>query len=484
MRAESGANEAPTPNARPKFQWLGPGVIMAASGIGASDIIAATVAGASCGLPLLWALALAALCKYFLSEGIARWQLATGLTAIEGWARYLPRFVLWAFAAYLVLWAAAVSGALLGGCGLAIENITGGVVLRTWGGLAHGVVAFALIWFAHGTVFSRVVKPLIVLMFVGIVACAAITISDPLAILRGLLMPSIPAAGTTHVFSLIGGIGGSLTLLSYNYLLRDEGKVDANNLSVLRADLKIAYLFTAIFGLSVMLIAHRVFFVPGIAITDRDAVSRMAGQLAELVGPAGFYIYSVGFWAAVLASLFGVWQIIPRVFADCYSLLRSFEIKEREAAMKTGSSQFRAALAFMALVSVPFVLADRPVLIVIAFTILGSVFIPFVAATLLYLNNRVTWRSTIPHNRYGTNTILIFVLLLFLLVTTWEVASLFGVQIEGTTAWLTSTNRTTGEFRGRVVDSEGAEIMVLTKSRTGWHIRAIHWSSHKIKPAK
>jgi hypothetical protein len=151
----------------------------------------------------------------------------------------------------------------------------------------------------------------------------------------------------------------------------------------------------------------------------------MAGQLADLVGPSGFYVYSIGFWAAVLASLFGVWQTIPRVFADCYSLLRRCKTNERQAAMKTGSPHFRAALAFMALASVPFVLADRPVLIVIAFTILGSVFIPFVAATLLYLNNRVSWRSAIPHNGPGTNAILIFVLLLFLVVAAWEISSRF-----------------------------------------------------------
>jgi Mn2+/Fe2+ NRAMP family transporter len=408
-----------------KIQWLGPGVIMAASGIGASDIIAATVAGASCGLPLLWALVVAAFAKYFLSEGIARWQLATGLTAIEGWARYLPRFVLWVFAAYLVLWAAAVSGALLGGCGLAIENITRGVVSRRWGGLAHGILAFVLIWFAHGAIFSRVVKPLIVLMFVGIVACAAITIRDPLAIVRGLLIPSIPTTGGGHVFSLIGGIGGSLTLLSYNYLLRDDGKVDARNLLVVRADLKIAYLFTAIFGISVMLIAHRVFFIPGVAITDQEAVSRMAAQLAEIVGPAGFYIYSIGFWAAVLASLFGVWQTIPRVFADCCSQLRSSPSQEREAAITPGSPAFRGALAFMALVSVPFVLIDRPLLIVISFTILGSVLIPFLAATLLYLNNRVVWTSSAGHNGVITNGLLTLILLLFLAIGGFEIFSLF-----------------------------------------------------------
>lgn len=409
-----------------KLQWLGPGVIMAASGIGASDIIAATVAGAACGLPLLWALALAAFAKYFLSEGIARWQLATGSTAIEGWARSLPRFFLWIFAVYLVLWAAAVSGALLGGCGLAIENITRGAVPRTWGGLAHGVVAFGLIWFAHGAVFSRVMKPLIVLMFVGIVTSAAITISDPLAILRGLLVPSIPPAGTAHVFSLLGGIGGSVTLLTYNYLLRDEGKTGAENISVVRADLKIAYLFTGIFGISVMLIAHRVFFVPGIAITDQEAVSRMAGQLAEFIGPIGFYVYSIGFWAAVVASLFGVWQTIPRVFADCYSLLRSRSQTQREAATKAGSREFHAALAFMALVSVPFVLAGRPLLVVVAFTILGSLFVPFLAATLLYLNNRVRWSAPIRRNGAVTNVILAAILLLFLVIGAIEIVSVFS----------------------------------------------------------
>ena len=44
-----------------------------------------------------------------------------------------------------------------------------------------------------------------------------------------------------------------------------------------------------------MLIAARVFYAEGIVISDQDAVSRMARQLAESTGPAGFYLYSVGF---------------------------------------------------------------------------------------------------------------------------------------------------------------------------------------------
>jgi len=399
---------------------------MATSGIGASDILAATAGGATCGLALLWALVLGAFFKFVLSEGLARWQLATGSTLLEGWAAYLPRWVMVLFACYLVLWAVAVSGALISGCGLAIENITHGAVPRSWGGFVQAAAVFALVWAAHGGVLTRVMKPLIVAMFVSIVACAAVTVGEPVAVLQGLFVPTIPAGKGAFVLSLIGGIGGSLTLLSYNYLLRDEGKVDVRNLKAVRLDLGLAYAFTAIFGVSVMIIANRVFYSAGVAVTDDEVVTRMAGALSSLTGPMGFYVYSIGFWAAVLASLVGVWQTIPSIFADCQSLLRRLPVEERRAATKAGSPPYRIALLFMACSSAPFAFLDRPLLIVIAFTILGSLFIPFLAATLLYLNNRVAFPAPLKANRPVTNMVLVLIILLFLGVGGLEIAGLVG----------------------------------------------------------
>ncbi|MFL5385012.1 MAG: YybH family protein [Longimicrobiaceae bacterium] len=52
------------------------------------------------------------------------------------------------------------------------------------------------------------------------------------------------------------------------------------------------------------------------------------------------------------------------------------------------------------------------------------------------------------------------------------------VRVRGDVAWAASTSTTQGEFRGRAVNSEGAELMVLTRERGGWRIAAIHWSSH------
>jgi ketosteroid isomerase-like protein len=51
------------------------------------------------------------------------------------------------------------------------------------------------------------------------------------------------------------------------------------------------------------------------------------------------------------------------------------------------------------------------------------------------------------------------------------------VVTRGDVAWASSTSRTRGEFRGRSIDSMGAELMVLVRTADGWRIAAIHWSS-------
>lgn len=56
------------------------------------------------------------------------------------------------------------------------------------------------------------------------------------------------------------------------------------------------------------------------------------------------------------------------------------------------------------------------------------------------------------------------------------------VQIRGDVAWTMSTGKTRGTFRGREVNSIGAELMVLTRTTDGWKISAIHWSSHRATP--
>lgn len=53
------------------------------------------------------------------------------------------------------------------------------------------------------------------------------------------------------------------------------------------------------------------------------------------------------------------------------------------------------------------------------------------------------------------------------------------VRIRGDVAWTIGTSSTQGTYRERQIDSLGAELMVLTRTPSGWRISAIHWSSRQ-----
>jgi len=409
---------------QPSFLKLaGPGLIVAAAGIGSGDVVAASVAGARYGVLLLWALLLGAFFKFVLTEGIARWQLATGLTALEGWAAYLPAWVKVYFALYVLFWTVAVTAALTNATGLGLANLTGGAIPQSWGAVLHSLIGGAFVLLGGYTRFETLVKALVAIMGFAILACAALTFNDPIGVLRGTLVPTVPEGGGLYVLSVIGGIGGSITMLSYNYWMREEGIEGERQLGYVRGDVAIAYVFTALFGMSILLIANQAFFLPGIAITDAQAVPLMAQTLGEVLGPFGKWAYSIGFWAAVFASLLGVWQSVPYLYADFYGIVKGLSPQGRAEVVKVTSRPYRLALLWVSLVPIPFAFTGRPIAVIVTYTIVGSLFVPFLAATLLFLNNKVPWTSRVPHNHWATNALLVVILALFLVVGAQEVVN-------------------------------------------------------------
>ena len=96
-----------------KLSDIGPGLLLAATGIGVGDMVSATIAGAEYGLTLIWALGAGVLIKFAITEGAARWQLSTDTTLVEGWRNHLPRVAVAAFFIYFIVWSYMVSSALV-----------------------------------------------------------------------------------------------------------------------------------------------------------------------------------------------------------------------------------------------------------------------------------------------------------------------------------------------------------------------------------
>jgi Mn2+/Fe2+ NRAMP family transporter len=391
---------------------VGPGIIVAATGVGAGDLVAAAVCGALFGTRVLWAVLAGALLKFALNEGLARWQLVSGTTLLEGWARLLPRLFFLGFQAYLFLWSFVVAGALMAACGLAAHALVPALPVAAWGAL-HSLAALALVLFGRYRLLERLMKVLIALMFLVVTACALLTMPVWREVLAGLLPGPLPGSSAL-VIGLIGGVGGSVTLLSYGYWIREREWRGPERLALSRVDLGVAYLLTGLFGMAVVVVAAAV--QPEVA-TGSGMVLGLADRVGAVVGPAGRWCFLLGFWGAVFSSMLGVWQGVPYIFADSVRITRKPAAAGTAPGPLDRSVAYRAWLLYLALPPMVLLLAAKPVWLVMAYAVAGALFMPVLALTLLVLNNRRPglgkWRNGPVGNLLLALALLLFAFLLF-----------------------------------------------------------------------
>lgn len=233
---------------------VGPGFAVAATGVGAGDLVAASVAGAKYGTAILWAAVLGALMKYVLNEGISRWQLATGTTVLEGWREKFHPFVSLYFLVYLILWSLIVAAALSSACGLAAYAMSDSLSVTGWA-VAHSVAAVIIVLFGRYVVFEQLMKLFTGIMFVTIIFCALRAKPDWIILIPSLVVPAIPEGSGKFLIGVMGGVGGSVTLLSYGYWIREKKWKGPEYIPLAKLDLGIAYCFTGMFAVAMMIIA-------------------------------------------------------------------------------------------------------------------------------------------------------------------------------------------------------------------------------------
>ena len=226
---------------------LGPGLLLAAAGIGVGDMVSSIIAGAEYGLTLIWALAAGVLVKYAITEGAARWQLATDRTLVEGWRDNLPAPVLIGFFIYFVVWSYMVASALVSASALVPAAVFPSVSIQTWG-ILHATVAFAMVYFGRYEQFLAVVKWFIAFKVLAVIATVLLIIVRSGADWSMVGARSDLEVG--YVLSLIGGIGGTVTLLSYGYWMREEGWSGPRRMNTARIDLLFSFGLAFVFGLA------------------------------------------------------------------------------------------------------------------------------------------------------------------------------------------------------------------------------------------
>jgi Mn2+/Fe2+ NRAMP family transporter len=425
-----------------RVKQVGPGLLAAATGVGAGDLVATMVAGARFGTVLLWAAVLGAALKLALGEGVGRWNLASGATLLDGWRR-LGYWATVFFGIYIVIWGFVYGATAMSAVGLPLNALFGGLSVRYWAMIA-GVVGLVLVWAQRYHVFEKFMTVLVLIKFVSVVSIAFL-VSPDMGELASGLVPRLPEGSVIYVLGLIGGVGGTITMAAYGYWMIAKGWKSTGWLATMRLDNAIGYIMTAIFVIAMLIVGAEILL--GQDLTESDSgLLTLGTELGARYGEWARILFLVGFLAVTSTSLLGVWNGVSLLFTDWTRTIRlPHGPKARigagadapgaaatgaapagyQAAAAEKSLPFRAYLLWLTLPPMALLFFDRPFTLTLVYGVLGAAFMPFLGVTLLLLLNS---KLVAPEGRSGwlSNIMLTAASALFFVLLVAEVMNRIG----------------------------------------------------------
>ncbi|MFC8196485.1 Nramp family divalent metal transporter [Streptomyces sp. NPDC060006] len=434
-----GTGESTPGPRKSSWKYIGPGIVVAATGVGAGDLVATLIAGSNFGYTLLWAAVIGCLVKISLAEAAGRWHLSTGRTLFDGWAS-LGRWTSWFFGVYVVIWGFVYGAAAMSSSGLPLQALFPDVMDLKWWAILTGLVGLVFVWFNKYAVFEKVMTVLVGVMFV-VTVYLAIRVTPNLGEAFAGLLPVLPDEKDSilNTLGLIGGVGGTITLAAYGYWVNAKGWTNTGWMKVMRFDNRVAYATTGIFVISMLFVGAEILHSADIAIASGDkGLIQLGDILADEYGTATAKFFLIGFFATSFTSLIGVWHGVSLMFADFVERYRrgraagSPETKdgrggnaapgERAASgeeVASGTHErswpFRAYLLWLTFPPMVLVFQGQPFRLIILYGVLGAAFLPFLALTLVWLLNSsrtpAEWRNGLLSNAMLTIAGLLFVVL-------------------------------------------------------------------------
>ncbi|MEU1198420.1 Nramp family divalent metal transporter [Streptomyces sp. NPDC005813] len=401
MTETTGKSEKPTSgetDSRPRkssWKYIGPGIVVAATGVGAGDLVATLIAGSNFGYTLLWAAVIGCLVKISLAEAAGRWHLSTGRTLFDGWAS-LGRWTTYFFVVYAVVWGFVYGAAAMSSSALPLQALFPGVFPDDWSikpwAVLCGLVGLVFVWFNRYEVFEKVMTVLVGVMFV-VTVYLAVRVTPNLGDALAGLLPVLPDEkdSVLNTLGLIGGVGGTITLAAYGYWVNAKGWTNTGWMKVMRLDNRVAYITTGIFVVAMLFVGAELLHSANVAIASGDqGLIQLGDILEEEYGTATAKFFLIGFFATSFTSLIGVWHGVSLMFADFVARYRTREQvtgEEVAAGGREKSWPFRAYLLWLTFPPIVLLFQGQPFRLVILYGVLGAAFLPFLALTLIWLLN-------------------------------------------------------------------------------------------------
>jgi Mn2+/Fe2+ NRAMP family transporter len=185
-------------------------------------------------------------------------------------------------------------------------------------------------------------------------------------------------------------------------------------MKVMRIDNAMAYVLTGIFVIAMLIVGAEVVRAAGVTLSAGDeGLLDLTTVLNERYGKVIGTGFLIGFWAASFSSILGVWNGVSLMFADFWANVRG--IPSGHPDTRVGGKYFRWYVLWLTFPPMVLFLLNKPIFLILLYGVLGSLFMPFLAVTLLGLLNGkrapAGWGNTLPRNiLLGITTVLFITL--------------------------------------------------------------------------
>ena len=386
------------------MNWIkdvGPGVLIAAAFIGPGTVTLCTIAGASYGYSLLWALLLSIIATIVLQEMALRIGLITnkGLAEVIRVSiknKFINRLLILLILCSILIGNAAYEAGNITGASLGIIAIIGRETLN-YIPLLIGFIAFVILYIGDYKVLERSLIFLVITMSVSFMITAIMTKPDLFSLLDGLFMPKINSESLLVVLGLIGTTVVPYNLFLHSSLVKEKWN-DISKLKTARIESFISIIIGGIVSMAIIITAASV------SNDNVKSVMDLAKGLEPLYGKFAIYFLGIGLFASGITSSITAPLAAAYVAKSCFGWSGSLK-----------SFNFRIVWFFVLLIGVIVSLLKLNPIEVIKFAqFSNSLLLPIVAILLFWLiNNKTIFKNSYS---YKLQNILVIVIILITII--------------------------------------------------------------------
>ncbi|MFT4831411.1 MAG: manganese transport protein [Psychroserpens sp.] len=395
------------------FKKIGPGVLVAAAFIGPGTVTACTLAGVQFGFTLLWAMLLSIIATIVLQEMSARLGIITqqGLADVIKEQIQIPLFrnlVIGIILGAIVIGNTAYEGGNIGGATLGLEAIFGNEHVAYYPFIV-GIIAFMLLYFGNYKMLEKVLVTLVIVMSLSFLLTAIITKPNILEVLKGMLVPTMPANSIFTVIALVGTTVVPYNLFLHASLVSEKWKTK-EDLKTARKDTFISITLGGMVSMAIIIAATT------IPKGDVSTVLDLAKGLEPLYGNAARYFMGIGLFAA------GITSAITAPLAAAYVVNSCF-------GWKAGLKDLKFKLVWMTIIILgvlSLTFGISPIEIIQFAQVTNGILLPFIAIFLLWVANKVALMGPFK-NSTSQNVLGIFIILLAILLGIKSILKVVGL---------------------------------------------------------